>query len=64
MRYLLALGIVLMCVTCVEAAKKTVVTPSGKEVVAHTRAAPVIVHRVFPPYGIGKHVYAAAPRTK
>lgn len=33
------------------------VTPQGKEVVAHTRAAPVIVHRVLPPYGIGKHVY-------
>jgi hypothetical protein len=62
MRYLLAIGIVLVCATFAQASKQTVVTSSGKEVVAHTRAAPVIVHRVLPPYGIGKHVYS--PRAK
>ena len=30
---------------------------AGKHVV-HTRLAPVVVHRVFPPYGLGVHVYA------
>ena len=33
-------------------------TSTGKAVVAHTRLAPVIVHRVLPPYGLGRHVYA------
>jgi hypothetical protein len=63
MRYVLALGIVLVCASFVEASKQTVTKPtSGKEVVVHTRAAPVVVHRIFPPYGIGKHVYT--PRAK
>jgi hypothetical protein len=62
MRYLLALGIVLMTASFAPAARQTTVTSSGKEVVAHSRMAPVVVHRVFPPYGLGKHVYT--PRGK
>jgi len=62
MRYLLALGIVLMAASFAQASRQTTVTSSGKEVVAHSRVAPVVVHRVFPPYGMGKHVYA--PRGK
>ena len=62
MRYLLAIGIVLACATFALAAKQSVVNSSGKAVVTHTRAAPVAVHRVLPPYGIGKHVYS--PRAK
>jgi hypothetical protein len=30
---------------------------SGNQVV-HTRLAPVVVHKAFPPYGLGVHVYA------
>jgi hypothetical protein len=30
----------------------------GRPVVVHTRPGPVIVHRVLPPYGIRRHVYA------
>lgn len=26
--------------------------------VMHTRLAPVVVHRIFPPYGLGVHVYS------
>ncbi len=38
-------------------AKKYTAVKNGKEVVVHTNPAPVAVHRVLPPYGIGKHVY-------
>ena len=34
----------------------------GKQVVVHTNLAPVIVHKVLPPYGLGKHVYAGRSR--
>ena len=39
-------------------ARRFVAVKGGKEVVAHTSLAPVVVHKVFPPYGLGKHVYA------
>ncbi len=39
-------------------AKRFVANKDGKEVVAHTNLAPVVVHKVLPPYGLGKHVYA------
>jgi hypothetical protein len=58
MRYLLAIGIVLAGAVCAEASRQTTTTSSGKEVVVHSRAAPVAVHRVLPPYGVGKHVYS------
>jgi hypothetical protein len=38
-------------------AKKYTAVRNGKVVVVHTNPAPVIVHRIFPPYGLGKHVY-------
>ena len=41
-----------------EFGKQQVDQKNGKEVVVHTNPAPVVVHRVLPPYGIGKHVYA------
>ena len=30
---------------------------NGCEVIEHSNPLPVVVHRLFPPYGIGKHVY-------
>ncbi len=39
-------------------AKRFVAVKDGKTVIVHTNPAPVIVHRVLPPYGLGKHVYA------
>lgn len=38
-------------------AKRYTENRGGKEVVVHTNPAPVMVHRAFPPYGLGKHVY-------
>ena len=32
----------------------------GHAVVAHTSRAPVVVHKIFPPYGLHKHVYAGS----
>lgn len=43
-------------------AKRFVAVKDGKTVVVHTNPAPVIVHRVLPPYGLGKHVYAPRQR--
>lgn len=43
-------------------AKRYVAVKDGKEVVVHTNVTPVIVHRVLPPYGLGKHVYAGRQR--
>ena len=37
-------------------AKQYATKKNGKEVVVHDRLAPVVMHRVFPPY-LGKHVY-------
>lgn len=40
---------------------------NGRDVVAHTRLAPVVVHKAFPPYGLGVHVYSGrgvTPATK
>jgi hypothetical protein len=44
-------------------AKKHVAVRNGKTVVVHTNPAPVVVHRVFPPYGLGKHVYSSDDRS-
>lgn len=43
-------------------AKRFLAVTAGKTVITHTRVAPVIVHRVLPPYGLGKHVYAPRQR--
>ena len=37
-------------------AKQRASNKNGKDVVVHDRLAPVVMHRVFPPY-LGKHVY-------
>ncbi len=47
-----------LLVSSVARAEKFAASRNGKEVVAHTRRAPVMVHKVFPPYGLGLHVYA------
>lgn len=51
-----------MTATFAEASRQSTVTGSGKAVVTHSRAAPVVVHRVLPPYGLGKHVYTPRGR--
>lgn len=50
--------LLVLAVSGVAEAKKYSTVKNGKEVVVHTNPAPVVVHRVLPPYGIGKHVYA------
>jgi len=58
MKRLLIFAIVLLSLSGVcEAKKYEAVSGTGKEVVVHTNLAPVLVHRVLPPYGLGKHVY-------
>jgi hypothetical protein len=57
MKFSLLLLFVLAIPSVAEAKKYTAVK-DGKEVVVHTNPAPVAVHRVLPPYGVGKHVYA------
>jgi hypothetical protein len=57
MRTLMLLIAILLVPTVVEAEKFTT-SKNGKEVVAHTRRAPVVMHRALPPYGLGLHVYA------
>lgn len=52
------LFLLLLALPSVAEAKKQTAVKNGKEVVVHTNAAPVVVHRVFPPYGVGKHVYS------
>lgn len=39
-------------------AKKQITVKNGRAVVVHTNPAPVLVHRAFPPYGLGRHVYS------
>jgi hypothetical protein len=53
----------LLAVPSVAEAKKYAVVKNGKTVVVHTNPAPVAVHRVFPPYGLGKHVYSSDNRS-
>lgn len=57
MKYFLALTLVLSFSASAFANRQNVSTSSGKAVVAHSRMAPVAVHRALPPYGLGKHVY-------
>ena len=53
--FIAVLGVLLVA-TPVEAKRYTTVT-RGKQVVVHTKLAPVLVHKAFPPYGLGVHVY-------
>lgn len=57
MRFLLALTIALAATAVAQADRHSATLANGKQVVAHTRLAPVVVHRVLPPYGLGIHVY-------
>lgn len=43
-------------------AKRYNATSCGKQVVVHTKLAPVLVHKALPPYGLGVHVYAKPKR--
>lgn len=61
MRAFLAIVLGLALTGVARAERHNQVQGSGKEVVVHSRLAPVVVHRVFPPYGLGKHVYEKAP---
>ena len=60
MKKLLALVIVLAVLPNVASAKKYESVKNGHDVVAHTSRAPVVVHKIFPPYGLHKHVYAGS----
>jgi hypothetical protein len=51
------LMIALLLVPTVVEAQRFTTAKNGKEVVAHTRRAPVMVHKALPPYGLGLHVY-------
>ena len=57
MRAILAMAaaVVLAIPTSAEAAQQSV-RRGGKEYVAHTRLAPVLLHRAVPPYW-GRHIY-------
>ena len=44
-------------------AKQYEIQPSGRGSVAHTRLAPVVVHRAFPPFK-GQHVYRPRAESK
>ena len=58
MKKLCFLLIFVTALASVASAKRFVTVKDGKEVVAHTNLAPVVVHKILPPYGLGKHVYA------
>jgi hypothetical protein len=58
MKTLLALVIVLAMMPNIANATKVETEKNGREVVAHTSRAPVAIHKIFPPYGLHKHVYA------
>lgn len=60
MKKLLALVIVLAVLPAVANAKRFEAEKNGHEVVAHTSRAPVVVHKILPPYGLHKHVYAGS----
>jgi hypothetical protein len=55
---LLFLVVALAMVPSIANAKKFESEKNGHEVVAHTSRAPVAIHKIFPPYGLHKHVYA------
>jgi hypothetical protein len=57
-RIVLAVCLFLTLTAISEAKKYPTTNANGQQVIAHTNKAPVAVHRVLPPYGIGKHVYA------
>ncbi len=58
MKTLLSLVIVLAVIPCAAHAKRTEANVNGHDIVVHSNRAPVVVHKVLPPYGLHKHVYA------
>jgi hypothetical protein len=60
MKKLLVFVVVLVMMPNIADAKKLQTGKNGREVVAHTSRAPVAIHKVFPPYGLHKHVYAGS----
>jgi polysaccharide deacetylase 2 family uncharacterized protein YibQ len=60
MKKLLAIAIVLAVLPNLAVAKKYEAEKNGRQVVAHTSMAPVVVHKILPPYGLHKHVYAGS----
>lgn len=66
MHKLILLAAVLLLPNVAQAQRFTT-AKNGKDTVAHTRRAPVVVHKAFPPYGLGVHVYSgrgASPAAK
>ncbi len=55
--------LLLLALPSVAEAKRRTAVQNGKTVVVHTNPAPVMVHRAFPPYGLGKHVYSRDNRS-
>jgi hypothetical protein len=60
MKKLLALAILVAATPNVAGAAKFEAAKNGHEVIAHTSRAPVVVHKIFPPYGLHRHVYAGS----
>jgi len=56
--FILALLVFFFGAISIAEAGKFRVVQNGRVRVVHTRPGPVAVHRVLPPYGIRKHVYA------
>jgi len=52
----------ILSVTTQVEAKRYNATSCGKQVVVHTKLAPVLVHKALPPYGLGDHVYVKPKR--
>ncbi|MCL4202599.1 MAG: hypothetical protein KJ000_08895 [Pirellulaceae bacterium] len=61
MRLALLLLLLLALPSSAEAKRYTAVR-NGRAVVVHTSPAPVVAHRLLPPYGLGKHVYSGRGR--
>jgi hypothetical protein len=62
MKRALFLALLLSSLSAPARAKQTEVTSGGRELIAHTRLAPVVVHRAFPPFK-GQHVYQGRNRS-
>jgi hypothetical protein len=58
MHKIILLAAVLLLPPSLAQAQRSSAPKSGKDVVAHKRLAPVVVHKAFPPYGLGIHVYS------
>jgi hypothetical protein len=57
MRKLILLAVILLTPS-IAPAQRFAASKNGKDVIAHTRRAPVVIHKAFPPYGLGVHTYS------